>query len=199
MRQAINIAAVADLHPDYMGFIFYEKSLRYVNEVSAELIKYVPESIKTVGVFVNENIEVVKSLIYKHQLKAIQLHGAEDIGYCEEIKTTGVEVIKAFGVYADFNFDNLQNYLPVVDYFLFDTQTPNHGGSGKIFDWQLLQNYRFEKPYFLSGGVGLEQVALIQQNKDARLYAIDINSKFELEPGLKDVTKVQQFISEIKQ
>lgn len=199
MKEAANIAAVADLQPDYMGFIFYEKSPRNINEVSAELIKYVPPSIKTVGVFVNENAEVVKSLLFKHKLKAVQLHGAEDVRFCKEIKATGVEVIKAFGIGADFDFEHLRDYLPVVDYFLFDTQTPNHGGSGKIFDWQLLQNYKFDKPYFLSGGVSLEQVALIQQNTDARLYAVDINSRFEREPGLKDVAKVQQFISEIKQ
>src|SRR5690606_3292295 len=134
MKQAANVAAVANLHPDYLGFIFYPKSPRYISEVSAELIKYVPASIKTVGVFVDEELEVVKDLVAKHRLKAVQLHGKETAAYAEKVKETGVEVIKAFGIHPHFNFSELDTYLPVVDYFLFDTQTPAQGGSGKVFD-----------------------------------------------------------------
>ena len=197
MRRAANIAAVADLRPDYMGFIFYPKSPRYVNEVSAELIKYIPSSIKTVGVFVNEEIEVVKSLVFKHQLKAVQLHGTEDATYCKALKETGVEVIKAFGIGPDFDFQLLNKYLPAVDYFLFDTQTAAHGGSGKVFDWQLLENYTIKKSYFLSGGIDILQVGAIKSIMDERLYALDVNSKFELAPGLKDVEKLKEFFEKI--
>lgn len=193
MKHAANIAAVAELRPDYLGFIFYDKSPRYISEVSAELIKYVPQEIKTVGVFVDEELETVKSLMAKHYLKAVQLHGKEDVTYCKAMKETGVEVIKAFGVHPDFDFSTLEAYEPVVDYFLFDTQTPAHGGSGKVFDWTLLENYQLNKPYFLSGGIDLVHAEQIKTIKDERLYAVDINSKFELEPGLKDVDKLRDF------
>lgn len=197
MKQAANIAAMADLHPDYLGFIFYEQSPRYISEVSAELIKYVPNDIKTVGVFVNEDLEKVKTLVFKHQLKAVQLHGKEDVAYCQEMRKTGVEVIKAFGIHPDFDFSLLEAYENAVDFFLFDTQTPVHGGSGKVFDWTLLENYQSEKPYFLSGGIDLNHATQIKAIKDERLYAIDVNSKFELMPGFKDVDKLKEFFKSI--
>ncbi|RZK60326.1 MAG: phosphoribosylanthranilate isomerase [Pedobacter sp.] len=198
IRQASNIAAVADLQPDYLGFIFYQKSPRFISEVSAELIKYVPSTIKTTGVFVSEDLETVKAYIFKYNLKAVQLHGKEDVAYCTELKSTGVEVIKAFGIDENFDFSKLKGYLNAVDYFLFDTQTPAHGGSGKIFDWKLLTNYTFDKPYFLSGGIDLTHTTAIKTINDPRLYALDVNSKFELEPGLKDVKKLREFFKEIK-
>lgn len=198
MRQATNIAAVADLQPNYLGFIFYSKSPRAISEVSAELIKYVPPTLQTTGVFVNEELEVVQAYVLKYALKVVQLHGNESPAYCQVLKETGVTVIKAFGVGTDFDFKQLAAYLNKVDYFLFDTQTPAHGGSGKIFDWKVLANYAYEVPYFLSGGIGLEQVAAIKAINDPRLYAIDVNSKFELEPGLKDVAKLEMFFKEMK-
>ncbi|SOD11622.1 phosphoribosylanthranilate isomerase [Pedobacter xixiisoli] len=197
MKYAANIAAVADLQPNYLGFIFYEKSPRYISEVSAELIKYVPQEIKTVGVFVDEDLETVKALVTKHNLKAVQLHGKEDVSYCKEMKQIGVEVIKAFGIHPDFDFSALEDYGSEVDYFLFDTQTPAHGGSGKVFDWTLLNNYQLSKPYFLSGGIDLGHVEQIKAIKDERLYAIDINSKFEQEPGLKDIARLKEFFKEL--
>lgn len=119
-----------------------------ISEVSAELIKYVPPIIKTVGVFVDEDLNVVKQHIIKYNLKAVQLHGKENVAYCAELNTMGIEIIKAFGVNNEFDFSILDEYLNVIDYFLFDTQTPEHGGSGKVFDWKLLSNYKLEKPYF---------------------------------------------------
>ena len=197
MKHAANIAAVADLHPDYMGFIFYPKSPRYVNDVSAELVKYIPDSIKTTGVFVNEYLEVLKSRVLKHKLKAVQLHGNEDVSYCNALKETGIEVIKAFGIDAHFDFKHLEGFSSSVDYFLFDTQTPAHGGSGKVFDWRLLAKYKLNKPYFLSGGITLTHAESILKIKNERLYAIDVNSKFELEPGMKDVDKLNEFFEKI--
>ena len=193
MKHAANIAAVAELEPDYLGFIFYPKSPRFISEVSAELIKYIPTSIKTTGVFVDEELDTVKAYIFKYNLKAVQLHGKESEKYCEEIKLTGIEVIKAFGVNEDFDFSQLESYVNVVDYFLFDTQTPNHGGSGKVFDWRLLQNYSLNIPYFLSGGIDLNHIEQIKEINDPRFYALDINSKFEIEPGLKNVEKIKEF------
>lgn len=194
MTQAANIAAVAALQPDYMGFIFYQNSPRCIGRVSSELIKYVPSTIKTTGVFVNEKIESVKQYITLLNLKAVQLHGSESSAYCAELKQTSIEVIKAFGIDANFDFAQLNAYLNVVDYFLFDTQTPVHGGSGKVFDWNLLSNYHLEKPFFLSGGIDLIHVNDIKKMQKQWLYAIDINSKFEIEPGLKNVEKIKEFI-----
>ncbi|RZK49108.1 MAG: phosphoribosylanthranilate isomerase [Pedobacter sp.] len=195
MSQASNIANVAELQPDYLGFIFYDKSPRAISSVSAELIKYVPETIKTVGVFVNEDLELVIDNVIKYKLKAVQLHGSEEPAYCEALKETGVEVIKALGIREGFEFNLLENYLKAVDYFLFDTQTEQHGGSGKQFDWSLLKNYRLDKPYFLSGGIGLEQIEQLNEIDDNRLFAIDVNSKFETEPGFKDINKLKQFFN----
>ena len=198
MKHAANIAAVAELKPDYLGFIFYQKSPRFISEISAELIKYVPPTIKTVGVFVNEDLIIVQQNIIKFNLKAVQLHGKEEASYCQELKSTGVEVIKAFGIDDSFDFTKLETYLTVVDYFLFDTQTPAYGGSGKLFDWNLLTNYKYDKPYFLSGGIDLQHTTDIKKIKDPWLYAIDVNSKFELEPGLKDVERLKELIKEMK-
>lgn len=200
MKFAANIAKIAELQPDYLGFIFYEKSPRFINDVSAELIKYIPEQIKTVGVFVNEEVEIVKEKINLHNLKAVQLHGNESVDYCKELKSTfrGLEVIKAFGVDEEFDFSVLESYINVVDFFLFDTKTKAHGGSGKTFDWKILEKYTLNKPYFLSGGIDLEHVQAIAKIEDPRLYSLDINSRFEVEPGVKDVDKVKEFKIMIK-
>ncbi len=199
MRLAANIAAVAELQPDYMGFIFYGKSPRLISDVSAELIKYIPSEIKTVGVFVNEDLENVKDKVNLLKLKAVQLHGSESTEYCAELKSTfpTLEVIKAFGIDEDFDFSALEPYLAVADYFLFDTKTKAHGGSGKTFNWSVLDRYTYTKPYFLSGGIDLEHTTAIKNINDDRLYALDINSRFETEPGLKDAAKIKEFIKEM--
>ncbi|WP_421940241.1 phosphoribosylanthranilate isomerase [Pedobacter sp.] len=195
MKYAANIAAVAALRPDYLGFIFYEQSPRFINEVSAELIKYIPEEIKTVGVFVNAAIEVVAKQVNTNKLKAVQLHGSESPEFCAHLKSQlpHLELIKAFGVDEEFGFSTLEAYNEHVDYFLFDTKTKAHGGSGKTFDWRILAAYQGSKPYFLSGGIDLAHAETIKEIQDLRLYALDINSKFEFEPGLKDAEKVSAF------
>ncbi|TDG36523.1 phosphoribosylanthranilate isomerase [Pedobacter changchengzhani] len=199
MKFASNIAAVADLAPDYLGFIFYEKSPRFISDVSAELIKYVPAEIKTVGVFVDEDLLKVKEKVNLLNLKAVQLHGKESPAYCIELKASfsHLEVIKAFGIDENFDFSILDEYVNGVDYFLFDTKTATHGGSGKTFSWQILTKYTLAKPYFLSGGIDLEQIIAIAEIEDARLYALDINSRFETAPGLKDVARIEKFIAEL--
>ncbi|TCD12005.1 phosphoribosylanthranilate isomerase [Pedobacter frigidisoli] len=199
MKLAANIAAVASLQPDYLGFIFYEKSPRFISDVSAELIKYIPSEIKTVGVFVDEDLETVSKKVNLYQLKAVQLHGNESPEYCAALKTSfnSLEVIKAFGVDEDFDFAALNDYLSVVDYFLFDTKTKAHGGSGKTFDWAILDSYELDKPYFLSGGIDLEHAAAISKIDDFRLYALDINSRFEIEPGVKDAEKIREFVAKL--
>jgi phosphoribosylanthranilate isomerase len=199
MRDRDNIQQLAALSPDYMGFIFYSGSKRFVGDMDAQLIKLLPSGIKPTGVFVDERVENVIKLSEKCQLKAIQLHGAESPEYCLRFKeqTSDIELIKAFGVNDAFNFEMLNDYLHVVDYFLFDTQTADHGGSGKTFDWAVLESYRLEVPYFLSGGIGLEQVEQIRAIADPRLYAVDVNSRFESTPAVKNIEQLKTFKNQL--
>ncbi|MCX2575003.1 phosphoribosylanthranilate isomerase [Pedobacter sandarakinus] len=196
MTLAANIASVAALKPDYLGFIFYEKSPRFISNVSAELIRYIPQEIKTVGVFVDEALSSIKEKVKLYQLKAVQLHGNETVEDVQDLKNTfsQLEIFKAFGIAEDFDFAKLAVYEDNVDYFLFDTKTKTHGGSGKTFDWGILSRYTLEKPYFLSGGIDLQHAASIKQITDERLFGLDINSRFEIEPGQKDVERIKQFI-----
>lgn len=193
MKFTENIEQVSGLYPDYMGFIFYEKSKRNFEGVIPKL----PKSIKKTGVFVNEYPEIVISLVEEYQLEAIQLHGDETVTYIKQLKThlPLIEIIKVFGIKDEFNFDVLTPFLPLVDYFLFDTKGKERGGNGVQFDWSVLDAYPYEKPFFLSGGIGLKDVLAIQKIIDSNLpiYALDINSKFEIEPGLKNINEVKTF------
>lgn len=193
MKFVENIEQVSGLCPDYMGFIFYEKSKRNFEGVIPKL----PKSIKKTGVFVNEYPEILVSLVEEYQLEAIQLHGDETIAYIKQIKTylPSIEIIKVFGIKDEFNFDSLKPFLQVVDYFLFDTKGKERGGNGYQFDWSILEAYPYEKPFFLSGGIGLKEVVDVQKvlDSDLPMYAIDINSKFEIEPGLKNINDIKIF------
>lgn len=195
MKEAGNIAGVVELQPDYMGFIFYKGSKRFVADLPVTILEQIPEGIKATGVFVNEDLGTVIRTAKEYKLAALQLHGSESPDYLRQIKQAlpGIELIKAFGVNNSFEFSELSGYTEEVDYFLFDTQTEGHGGSGKVFDWNLLARYTGTKPYFLSGGIGLEQAAALKLIDDERLYAVDINSRFELEPGLKDLERLKEF------
>ncbi|ATP57002.1 N-(5'-phosphoribosyl)anthranilate isomerase [Pedobacter ginsengisoli] len=194
MKVPSNIEMVADLQPDYIGFIFYKGSKRYVADLSAQFVKDLPSNIKRTGVFVNEELRTVVERVLEYGLHAVQLHGDEPASYARELKALiDIEVIKAFGIDDQFDFDQLDAYSNSVDYFLFDTKTPDHGGSGRVFNWDLLKKYSLDKPYFLSGGIDLESIDEINRIKDERFYAVDVNSKFELEPGLKDIDKLIDF------
>jgi phosphoribosylanthranilate isomerase len=188
MRSPENIAALTALSPDYMGFIFYAKSPRYVSDLSLENL---PASVEKVGVFVNEEIDKVHSLINKYGLNVVQLHGSENAAYCEMLRDK-VTVFKAFGVDASFNFDQLKDYAASVDYFLFDTKTDAHGGSGRSFDWDVLNQYTMDIPFFLSGGLSLENLENVRLIKHPGFYGVDLNSRFETEPGVKDINKLSE-------
>lgn len=193
MRDLVNIADVAALYPDYMGFIFYPESKRYVGEDF--VIPKLSWKIKKVGVFVYAPADLVIQKIRKYNLQAVQLHSDEPVGYCKAIKSEGVEIIKVFGVDANFDFDQLNDYDKCCDYFLFDTKSVGHGGSGEKFNWDLLKQYKMNKPFLISGGVGLYDLPAIEKlANDLPVYAIDINSKFEIEPALKDVHEIEKFI-----
>jgi phosphoribosylanthranilate isomerase len=201
MKAPANVLEVAALQPDYMGFIFYKQSKRYAGGLSAELLMELSPGIKRTGVFVNESLSVVTNLVRQFGFSAVQLHGAETPEYCLELRQfipQETEIIKAVGIDENFDFAQLKAYENLVDYFLFDTQTPGHGGSGKAFNWSLLDRYELDKPYFLSGGIGPEHVEDIYGIKDKRLYAIDVNSRFELEPGLKQIDKLNDFKNKLR-
>jgi phosphoribosylanthranilate isomerase len=192
MKYPDNISEVVQLEPDYLGFIFYPASKRYVGDLDPEVVKNIPAEIKTTGVFVDEKLEVVKEKIAAYQLKAVQLHGKENPAYCNELKKYA-EVIKAFGIDEKFDFDRLDDYYDSVDFFLFDTKTPDHGGSGKTFNWRLLEKYQLTTPFFISGGIGSDNLADLPRINDERLYGVDVNSRFEKEAGLKDAVRLAEF------
>jgi len=217
MKEVENIKSIADLRPDYMGFIFYDQSKRNFEGIIPEL----PKNIKKTGVFVNEYIEILVSLIEEYKLEAVQLHGDESVEYIRLLKdaiclsaldaesrkksqkrpldsTRGdksIEIIKVFGIKDDFDFEVLKPYENEVNYFLFDTKGKERGGNGVKFDWSVLKEYPYSKPFFLSGGIGPLDIKEIQKIKDTGLpiYAVDINSQFESKPGLKEVNKVKEF------
>lgn len=201
MKVPENIQAIAALQPDYLGFIFYRESKRFVEGLTPSFVRNLSPTIKKTGVFVNEELNRVAELAILFGLNAIQLHGDEPPKYIMALRgllaDTGIELIKAFGVNEHFDFSKLNAYDNIVDYFLFDTQTVSHGGSGKTFDWSLLEQYKSDKPYFLSGGIGLAHVEQLKSIGDVRLYAVDVNSKFEVAPGLKDVDKLIDFKNRI--
>ncbi|WP_310556544.1 phosphoribosylanthranilate isomerase [Flavobacterium sp.] len=192
MKYPENILEVSQLLPDYLGFIFYEKSSRYFDGEIPEI----PNSIKKVGVFVNATLKEIISKIKKYNLDIIQLHGNETPEYCENLKNDNLEIIKVFSVDDDFNFEELSKYENVCDYFLFDTKGKLHGGNGVTFNWQILEKYKSKKPLILSGGIGIEEIEKIKK-LNLPIYAIDINSKFEIEPGLKNTQLLQQFITQL--
>lgn len=188
MKYPDNILEVAALLPDYMGFIFWEKSARYFDGMIPEL----PQSIRKVGVFVNETIAVILDKVLLHDLQAVQLHGQEPAVFCEELKSRlpkDIEIIKVFSIIDSFDFEVLKPFESICDYFLFDTKGKLPGGNGTTFDWTVLEKYPSAKPFFLSGGIGMEEMAAVNEiiKTNLPVYAIDVNSKFEIEPGLKNI------------
>jgi phosphoribosylanthranilate isomerase len=194
----VNVSAVASADPDMMGFIFYRGSERFVGDPPAALWEAVPASIEKVGVFVDEDLQQVRELIARYDFSMVQLHGNETAAYCGQLRKTGMRVIKAFGMGASFDFDRLLPYRQACDYFLFDTASPEHGGSGRKFNWEVLKDYSLEVPFFLSGGIGPSDWHDILAIGNDRLFAVDINSRFESAPGIKLAGLVKQFIHDIK-
>jgi phosphoribosylanthranilate isomerase len=191
-----NIQEVAKLKPDYLGFIFFEKSARnFIGEIPV-----LDDSIKKTGVFVNASVAFIKSKVIELNLKSVQLHGKETPEYCKTIKDLGVEVFKVFSIKEDFDFDVLKPFEHLVDCFLFDTKGELPGGNGYTFDWSVLEKYPSKVPFILSGGIGMEELEKVKEIvlTDLPIYAIDINSKFEIKPALKDVDMLNEFFNNIK-
>jgi phosphoribosylanthranilate isomerase len=199
LKYADNIKDVIKLKADYIGFIFHKGSPRFINEnLSFDNVRQFPASVQKVGVFVNESSYHIMDKVAHYDLDFIQLHGAESSSQCAELKPF-VKVIKAFGINGDFDFEELKDYESEVSFFLFDNWSAHNGGSGKRFNWDLLKNYRFKIPFLLSGGIGLEHLEEIKNIKHPKLEGVDLNSKFEIKPGLKDIVKLNEFIKTIKQ
>ena len=199
MKYPDNIREVSSLHPDFMGFIFYSNSPRFVGRLDVNTLGALPTAIKKTGVFVNENLENILTAISKYNLDAVQLHGADNKKLCRKIRQEAkTMVIKVFPIMDASNFRVTGDYEAVADYFLFDTKTDLYGGSGQKFNWNILQEYKGNKPFLLSGGIGADDVKAIRAIEHPLLAGVDLNSKFELKPGLKNVALLKQFIDELK-
>lgn len=200
MRDPENIRRLIDeVQPDWMGLIFYPKSPRYVSDEIASELKDFP--VKKVGVFVNESEEEILRKVNHFGLSAIQLHGSESSEFVQSLsEKTDCELWKVVSVGEEINWESLNGYLPFVSKFLFDTATAAHGGSGKRFDWKVLETYPFDKAFLLSGGLDEESVAevLALAAKIPQLQGVDLNSKFEQAPGIKDIEKLVRFIEKIR-
>ena len=199
MKFPDNITEIALFQPDYLGFIFYEKSPRnFEND-----IPNLPKSINKVGVFVNASLEEILEKTTQFELNFVQLHGDESPAFCNLLQQNDIKVIKAFSVDNNINFNELNDYTKFCNYFLFDTKGTNYGGNGFSFDWSVLENYQLDKPYFLSGGIGIENIEEVKsfftKNYSKNCIAIDCNSKLEISPGLKSKEKVKQLINAFKE
>lgn len=195
-----NLQAVAELAPDYLGFIFYGGSPRCarVPEIQAAVLS-LPSEIQKVGVFVNQELDEVLTIGKALQLDFMQLHGHESPAYVQAVNAAGFGVIKAFAVRQGFDWGMLNNYVPKVDFFLFDTPTPGFGGSGQTFDWTLLNHYQGTTPFFLSGGLEASSMPAVKSIQHPAFYGLDANSRLETAPGHKDLNATQQLINAIKQ
>jgi len=199
MRDKSNIQELVKISPDFVGFIFYHGSKRYVGRYfDPAIMNIIPANTGKVGVFVDEEIDSVckKSDIYG--LDLVQLHGRETAEYCRQLHARGVPLMKVFGIDEEFDFTALEPFKPSCKYFLFDTLCESFGGSGKKFNWDILERYDNSKPVFLSGGIGPDDAETIKKIKDINVHAVDINSRFEICAGLKDISKIKEFIHILK-
>jgi phosphoribosylanthranilate isomerase len=191
MRDAENIMQVAALAPDYMGFIFYPKSPRYVGK-GFQIPATFPTNIIRVGVFVNESSDEMASQVEQHKLDFLQLHGEETVKQCEELKSLNIKIIKVLSIDERTNFDHTKFYSAAVDFFLFDTKGKYYGGNAETFRWRLLEKYDQRIPFFLSGGLTPENAADVRTLNGMNIHALDVNSGVEQAPAYKDVNKIKQ-------
>ena len=192
MKYRDNIEEILNVEPDYLGFIFYEKSPRNVGDsVKPEYVRFI-RTVDKIGVFVNAPDDFILEKVEDFGLTGIQLHGEESPGQCDFLRLQGVKVIKVFSVgKKSFDFTELEPYVGKVDYFLFDTKGKHPGGNGVVFDWDILNGYKYDVPFFLSGGISLESLDKLKNFSHPMLHAIDVNSQFESEPGRKILPKLR--------
>ncbi len=198
MRNQLNVEQLCCLPISYIGFIFYSKSPRFVgDDFAPSITQSIPPSIKKVGVFVNASHAYIEEKINKYELNCVQLHGCESPDFCAYFKKKNITTIKAFGIDEDFDFATLDSYDSSCDYFLFDTKSSAHGGTGQKFDWEILKKYNNTKPIFLSGGITIDDASTVKGLTWLNIQAIDINSKFERAPALKDIEQIKDFITRV--
>ncbi|RAR47440.1 phosphoribosylanthranilate isomerase [Flavobacterium lacus] len=199
MKEQENTLSISELQPDFLGFIFWKDSKRYCENV----IEKIPTNIEKVGVFVDADYNEIVDKIISHQLNFVQLHGEESADFCLEMKKTNIKVIKAIKIDNNFNFNELKYNKNCIDYFLFDTKGDLPGGNGTTFDWEVLNDYNEEIPFFLSGGIGLDEwpklEKFIQSEAAKKCLAIDINSQFEDDFGIKNKEKIKEFQEKLSQ
>ena len=188
MREADNIREVETLGIDMMGFIFWPKSSRFASQRP----DYLPKNVKRVGVFVDEDPEQVKRLADDYDLDYIQLHGQESPSYIFQLG--GLHIIKVFNISTAEDLLQAQPYEGIVDYFLFDAKGKSVGGNGEKFNWDVLSAYNGSTPFLLSGGIGPDDATNVKAFHHPKCIGIDLNSRFELSPGLKDVAKLKEFM-----
>jgi len=196
MREAGNIRDVAELTPDFMGFIFYRRSPRYVGEDF--VMPALPDGIRKTGVFVKEPVENVVRLTRQYGLDHVQLHSDESPEYCAEVRKAGLKVLKAFAVDSALDFEGLAAFEGQVDYFLFDTKGDGYGGHGKTFNWKILADYKGSTPFLVAGGISNDNVSELLKLEHPRFYGIDVNSRYEVSPGLKDVAALRELFFRAK-
>ena len=192
----------SSLFTPLMGFIFWPKSSRYVSQVP----EYLPEKCKRVGVFVDASIGDVMTIAEQYQLDFIQLHGQESPSYITQLRphlsllNSKISIIKALNIATTADLANAKQYEGIVDYLLFDTKGKSVGGNGEKFDWSVLRSYTGTTPFLLSGGIGPDDAPLVKavvEDLQSSFIGIDLNSKFEISPALKDVKKLQKFLNEL--
>ncbi len=194
MREESNILAVEALGVDLMGFIFYPKSPRYVEQLPQSM----PSKCGRVGVFVNASIESIKSKIEEFELDYVQLHGAESVEFCHSVKSLGVKIIKAFSIDEGFDFGAIIGYSEHCEFFVFDTRCKGYGGSGEKFDWSLLGRYCDKTPFLLSGGIASEGIEELKRFNHPQLIGYDLNSRFETSPAVKSIERLDNFLEQLK-
>ncbi len=190
-----NIRATEGTGADMIGMIFYNRSARFLHKKP----DYIPLNSKRVGVFVNEQIPLVCKIANEYQLDYIQLHGNESPEYCATLNLHGLKIIKAISISTVEDIAKASQYFDRCNYLLFDTKhATSYGGTGEKFDWKLLLNYTSSTPFILSGGISLDDINALMEFTHPQLAGYDINSKFEISPGIKDITKIKTFIQQIK-
>jgi phosphoribosylanthranilate isomerase len=198
MRETGNIREICGLYPDYLGFIFYPGSKRYAGNLSPASLRELPQAIQKVAVFVNAAREEILSTCKAYSIRILQLHGDEPPAYCRSLKEEGFQVIKAFRVGDELDTAGMDLYAAACDRMLLDTSSDGFGGTGKQFDWSILESYRSPRPFFLSGGIGPGDADRIMEMDIPDLYGVDLNSRFEIKPGLKNKNELETFIHKIR-
>lgn len=204
MRDIENINQLQELDIDFMGIIRYSKSKRFVDDSQKEKVTQQTMNKGTVGVYVNETFENILKDVIPLQLDVIQLHGDEDSAFAKALLEIDIKIFKAFQITEDFDFNSLKEWEELAAqyvgklFFLFDTATPNYGGSGKKFNWSILDSYKGEVPFLLSGGISKDDVSIVKEFKHDMFLGVDLNSKFETAPGVKSIEEIKIFIEKLR-